>query len=70
MIGRTEAESERLMLGLRRSAGVALGSGGTDLVESAAGRRLLEAGIVDVRNGRLVVSRPLLTDMVIREALR
>ncbi len=64
-----DAETERLMLGLRRAAGVDLGSGGRAFVESEAGRRLCEAGVIAVHDGRLVVTRPLLTDMVIREIL-
>ena len=69
VIGAGEAEAERLMLGLRRTAGVVLGEGGAAFVESETGRRLLDAGVVAVREGRLVVTRPLLTDMVIREVL-
>ncbi|MGF1664672.1 MAG: radical SAM family heme chaperone HemW, partial [Acidimicrobiia bacterium] len=40
------AEAERLMLGLRRSAGVLAGEGGAALLASADGRRLVEAGVV------------------------
>ena len=64
-----DAELERLMLGLRRSAGVRLGSAGVALLESPQGRRLLDAGIVAVEGDRLIVSRPLLTDEAIRAVL-
>ncbi len=69
LVSGAEAERERLMLGLRRAAGVALGPGGEAFVASDEGRRLLDAGVVEVRGGRLVVLRPLLTDLVIRSVL-
>ncbi len=56
-------EQERLMLGLRRTAGVRLGRGGEVLLRSDEGRRLRQAGVVMVEAGRLIVRRrPLLTD--------
>lgn len=63
------AEQERLFVGLRRSAGVEPGVGGRALLESAAGKRLVDAGVLAVWNGRLVVARPLLTDEVLRAVL-
>jgi putative oxygen-independent coproporphyrinogen III oxidase len=65
------AEQERLMLGLRRAAGVRPGPGGVALVESDAGRRLMEAGVLGLSEDRerLVVERPLLTDEVVRTVL-
>ena len=65
------AEQERLMLGLRRAAGVRPGRGGVALVQSPHGRRLMEAGVLDLSpdRQRLVVSRPLLTDEVTRAVL-
>ncbi len=65
------AEQERLMLGLRRAAGVLPGEGGVALVRSAVGRRLMEAGVLDLSEDRerLVVTRPLLTDEVVRAVL-
>lgn len=63
------AELERLMVGLRRACGVRLGSGGTRLLGSAEGRRLVEAGVIAQRDGWLVVERPLLTDAVVRTVL-
>jgi putative oxygen-independent coproporphyrinogen III oxidase len=62
-------EQERLLLGLRRTAGAELGAGGRAFAESPAGRRLLELGIVSVAGGRIRVDRPLLTDEVLRVVL-
>jgi oxygen-independent coproporphyrinogen-3 oxidase len=63
------ADRERLMLGLRRAAGAAPGDSGRCLLESPAGRRLLEAGVIAAHGSRLVVDRPLLTDEVNRALL-
>lgn len=63
------AEQERLFVGLRRAGGAALGAGGRALLDSAAGTRLVEAGVLAVQDGRLVVTRPLLTDEVLRGIL-
>jgi hypothetical protein len=57
------------MLGLRRTAGVEPGEAGTALLDSEAGRRLSEFGLIEVIGGRLRVAKPLLTDAVIREVL-
>ncbi len=62
-------EQERLMLGLRRTAGVRLGSGGEALLASERGHHLTEAGVAGVVGDRLCVKQPLLTDTVIREVL-
>jgi oxygen-independent coproporphyrinogen-3 oxidase len=62
-------EQERLLLGLRRTAGVTLGAAGSALVESVAGARLQEHGVIAVVDERLVVTRPLLTDEVLRAVL-
>lgn len=63
------AEQERLMLGLRRAAGVVAGEGGSRLLASVAGRRLQEAGVLVVDGERLRVGRPLLTDAAVAEVL-
>jgi oxygen-independent coproporphyrinogen-3 oxidase len=63
------AELERLMLGARRVAGVRLGPGGERLLANPAGGRLVEAGVIAVRDDRLMVKRPLLTDAVTRTIL-
>lgn len=64
-----DREVERLFVGVRRSAGVRLGDGGTAFVASTDGERLLAAGVIGVEGDRLVVRRPLLTDLVARELL-
>jgi hypothetical protein len=57
------------MLGLRLAAGVPLGPTANAFLDSDPGRRLVEAGVMGVRSGRLVVLKPMLTDAVVREAL-
>lgn len=68
-LGSWEREQERVLLGLRRRAGVIAGSAGDALVASEAGHRLLEAGAVVIDGERLVVARPLLGDEVARQVL-
>jgi oxygen-independent coproporphyrinogen-3 oxidase len=63
------SEQERLMLGLRRRAGVVAGEIGARLLASDAGERLVAAGVLGRSDGRLVVLRPLLTDEVTRAVL-
>lgn len=63
------AEQERVMLGLRLRAGVRPGPVGGALWVSDEGERLREAGVIAMRNGRLVVERPLLTDVAVRAIL-
>ncbi len=63
------AEQERLLLGLRRRAGVASGRGGPVLLASSEGRRLMAAGVLEESHGRLVVARPLLGDAVNRAVM-
>ncbi|HSJ27855.1 MAG TPA: radical SAM family heme chaperone HemW [Acidimicrobiia bacterium] len=62
-------EQERLLLGLRRAAGVEPGEAGEALVASPAGARLVEFGVISIDGGRLRVDRPLLTDEVLRVVL-
>ena len=69
MVGGWDAELERLMLGLRRTAGVAVGDGGEVLLASEEGNRLVDAGVLAVVDDRLVASTPLLTDEIIRAVL-
>ncbi|MPZ52024.1 MAG: radical SAM family heme chaperone HemW [Acidimicrobiia bacterium] len=64
-----DAELERIFLGMRRATGVAHGPGVDALLTSAEGARLVAAGVVDLVEGRLLVTRPLLTDMVERVVL-
>lgn len=68
-LGDWEREQERLLLGLRRTAGVARGWAGEALLGSAAGRRLQRAGVLDLAGDRIVVERPLLGDEVGRAVL-
>ena len=62
-------EHERLMVGLRRTAGVVAGPLGDAWASSIEGRRFGDAGVVAYEAGRLVVRRHLLTDAVIRSVL-
>lgn len=64
-----DAELERLFVGLRRRVGVAAGPGTEALLTSDEGQRLLEAGVIEEADGRLVVKRPLFTDTVHRAVL-
>ena len=64
-----ERERERLMVGLRVVAGVEPGAIGDAFLDLEAGRRLAEAGVIGLVDGRLTVHRPLLTDLVARSVL-
>ncbi|HVR32519.1 MAG TPA: radical SAM family heme chaperone HemW [Acidimicrobiia bacterium] len=68
-VGGWAAEQERLLVGLRRTAGAVLGEGGIELLRSDWGRRLVDHGVVAEVDDRLVVTRPLLTDEVLRAIL-
>lgn len=68
-LGEFESERERFMVGLRLSSGVTLGSIGGPFVRSDEGRRLVDAGVIAVRDDRVVVLKPLLTDLVARFVL-
>lgn len=63
------AETERVLLGLRRTAGVKIGRAGEALWKSLRGRELRRAGVIGLHGDRLVVERPLLTDEVNRAVL-
>jgi len=62
-------DKERVVLGLRRAAGVIAGKAGRALLASGEGDRLVDAGILCERGGRLVVGRPLLGDEAARAVL-
>lgn len=64
-----DCELDRVFVGLRRSVGVETGDGTDALLASADGKSLVEAGVIASRGGRLVVTRPLLTDAVHRSVL-
>jgi oxygen-independent coproporphyrinogen-3 oxidase len=64
-----ERNRDEFMLGLRLAAGVPISPFAERFLESTEGRRFLDAGVIAVSNGRLVVVDPMLTDGVAREAL-
>jgi len=64
-----ERELERLLVGLRRKAGVVPGPGGEALLRSPWGERLKMAGVLGLVGGRVVVLRPLFGDEVGRAVL-
>ncbi|HEY4606100.1 MAG TPA: hypothetical protein VIH55_00510, partial [Acidimicrobiia bacterium] len=64
-----DTEIDRLFVGLRRSVGVAAGPGVDALLDTPRGALLMRERIIEVKEGRLLVSRPLLTDEVHREVL-
>jgi oxygen-independent coproporphyrinogen-3 oxidase len=68
-LGSWEREVERVMLGLRRVAGVRAGPAGTALLASRGGVLLVEAGVIELVGDRLLVARPLLGDEVSRQLL-
>ncbi len=64
-----DSELDRLFVGLRLASGVRPGKLGLTLLASPWGERLRQAGVLTMRDGRLVVTRPLLTDEVQRALL-
>lgn len=62
-------DQERVMLGLRRAAGVEAGLAGRCLLASPEGGRLIDAGVIVARGDRIVVTAPLLTDAAGRAVL-
>ncbi len=64
-----DLEQDRLFVGLRRVVGVFHGPGTRALLESPAGLRLIEAGVVESQAERLRVTRPLMTDAVHRSVM-
>jgi oxygen-independent coproporphyrinogen-3 oxidase len=64
-----DGEIDRLFVGLRRSVGVASGPGTDALLLSSGGDLLVRERVIELREGRLVVGRPLLTDEVHRQVL-
>ena len=63
-LGRWQREQERVMLGVRRTAGVRAGEAGRQLAESEWGARLFAAGVAKIRDGRLVAANALLGDEI------
>jgi len=64
-----EQERDRLMVGLRLAAGTPMSPTAGRFAASDAGRRLADAGILEIRADRMRVVDPMMTDAVIREAL-
>lgn len=64
-----EQERDRLMVGLRLAAGTPMTPVAERFAASDEGSRLIDAGIIEVRSGRLCVIEPMMTDAVIREVL-
>jgi len=62
-------DRDEFMLGLRLAAGVRLSPFARRFLDGDEGSRYLDAGIIRVDAGRLVVNDPMLTDAVAREAL-
>lgn len=69
MISAAERCVERLFLGLRRTAGVSVDSVVVEYVESPDGQRMLGAGLIELVDDRLRITKPLLTDTVVRDVL-
>ena len=68
-LGPWEREVERVMLGLRRAAGVRAGAAGERLLASESGVALIDAGVLEVVGDRLRIARPLLGNEVSRALL-
>jgi len=64
-----EQHRDEFMLGLRLAAGVRMSRFAEQFLGSDEGARFLAAGVIQVADGRLVASDPMLTDAVAREAL-
>ena len=68
-LGGWAREQERLMLGLRRTAGVEIGCAGEELENSEWGKRLFAADVLRRVGDRIVVQRPLLGNEAARAVL-
>ncbi|MGA7097129.1 MAG: radical SAM family heme chaperone HemW [Acidimicrobiia bacterium] len=64
-----DRELDRLFVGLRTTHGVATGPGTTALLAAPEGEMLLRENVIEIRDGRMIVTRPLLTDEVLRAVL-
>jgi oxygen-independent coproporphyrinogen-3 oxidase len=68
-LGAWESEVERVLLGLRRAAGVLTGAAGERLLQSEPGSAVVDAGILELVGDRLRIARPLMGDEVSRALL-
>ncbi len=64
-----DQERDRLMVGLRLAAGTPLTATAERFADSPEGKRFIDAGILRVDSGRISVTKPMMSDAVIREAL-
>lgn len=64
-----DQERDRLMVGLRLTAGTPLTDTAQRFVDSSPGQRFVDAGLLSVDNNRVIITDPMLSDTVIREAL-
>lgn len=62
-------EKDRLMVGLRLAAGTPSTATAQRFASSKEGMRLIQAGVLESKSGRLRVVVPMMADAVIREAL-
>jgi coproporphyrinogen III oxidase-like Fe-S oxidoreductase len=69
MLSSSEQQRDEFMLGLRLAAGVPKTDVAERFLASDAGARFVAAGVLRVEQGRVIVSRPMLTDAIAREAL-
>jgi putative oxygen-independent coproporphyrinogen III oxidase len=69
MLSISEQGRDEFMLGLRLAAGVRVSPFASRFLDGAEGSRFLDAGVIRVVAGRLVVNDPMLTDAIAREAL-
>ena len=69
MLSAGEQRRDELMLGLRLAAGVPISDVGERFLASDEGVRFAAAGVLRVENGRVIVTEPMLTDAIAREAL-
>lgn len=64
-----DSEVDRLFVGLRRTVGVVPGRGGSALLCAPEGERLSDAGVIELREGRIRVTKPLLGDEALRAVI-
>lgn len=64
-----DQERDRLMVGLRLTAGTPMTGTARRFVDSPPGQRFVDAGLLSVEGDRVIVTDPMLSDSVIREAL-
>jgi len=68
-LGTDASERDRFMLGLRLAAGAPLSVFARRFLSTPRGSRLVDIGLIRLADGRVIVTQPMLTDAVAREAL-